>query len=87
MSRSMTTKNSMCLCSAETQDSSGRWVPCAVQCLPYDEPYVIERVDRQLAVMKAMTGSMHAPTLLCDGTTLVNGDRHHCMAARSVSES
>ena len=74
----------MCLCSVETQDSNGKWVPCAVKCLPYDEPYVIERVDRELEVMKAMTGSRNAPTLLSRGITLEDSTPHFYMVTRSV---
>ena len=79
--------NGMCLCSVETQDSSGRWVPCVLTCLPYDELCVIERADRELAVLKAMSGSRHVPTLLSDGITLKDSTPYVYMVTRLVPQS
>lgn len=71
-----------CLCSAERQQASGRWMPCAVKCQPYFEPHIMTVIDSEVAVMQAMTGSAHALTLLSVDTAPMHGNTHKFIATR-----
>lgn len=79
--------NDVCMCSAETQDDRGRWVPCAVKRQPYFESHIMENVDKEVVVLKAMTGSAHALTLMSHGTALLEGKTHKYIATRSAPYS
>lgn len=70
------------MCSAETKDASGVWVPCAVKCQPYHEQHIKDVVDREVNVMNSMTGSAHALSLLSENSALLDGKLHHFMATR-----
>lgn len=83
----MVADNNVCMCSAETQDDQGRWVPCAVKCQPYFETHIMENVDKEVAVLQAVTGSAHALTLMSHGTALLEGKMHKFIVTRSVPQT
>lgn len=80
----MNADNAEYMCSAETQDDHGRWLPCAVKCQPYCETHMMEHIDKEVVVLHAMTGSAHALTLLSHDTGLLEGQTHKFIATRSA---
>ncbi len=51
-------------CSAQTQDSSGKWIPVAVKVMPYDDEPTKDVAKREIHCMRAVKGAHHTATLL-----------------------
>ncbi len=69
-------------CSAQTQDSNGKWMPVAVKFMPYDDEPTKDVAKREIHCMRAVKGAHHTASLLSARNFVADGKKMKVIAMK-----
>ena len=69
-------------CSAQTQDSSGKWMPVAVKFMPYDDEPTKDVAKLKIHCMRAVKGAHHTASLLSARNFVADGKKMKVIAMK-----
>ena len=72
------------LCSAQTQDSSGKWMPIAVKFMPFDDETTKDIAMREIHCMRAVKAAHHTASLLSTHKFVADGKKMKVIAMKCV---